>query len=440
MTRTRKSGLIANTPSSKKDKVLIELDNVAHNSGDEVSQTPESKRLKGTPLFASPEFESRFSTMELGTRNLITAPLLDSKIIAPLTDVGIIKLFEDVGIDSFILNLPKVYYPDLVREYYANLHSDKFGNICSTVNGKKIQFNTSLFSSILDVDYESELDVYTAQTALEFPDFSVKDQLSILIGSDLVGEFAPPSTTEVTPLAHLIFKLVRSHICPRMGNKSNFTNQDVVLVAMILAGRKFDLSSLIMQKMLSTLDKTSTGIPYAQVLTKVFSTFRIDVKKALKINVKEVFDHKTLTQNNIQLVDGLVTRILPPPSSVDLPEIGEPSNPTPATSEFTSTESVSELKKELQAVKKALKVISCDCQTIKTVMKGFHKDLKLVRDLLLKPTGTTSASHSAVDTDLGLEKLAQAAAKDAPEEEEGDTDKEGDEDFHVAPRTAPSES
>lgn len=72
----------------------------------------------------------------------------------------------------------------------------------------------------------------------------------------------PLSTTMVLLIAHLLFKFCRSHICPRLGNKSNFTCQDVFIVDLLMTGKSFNLSSLILQKMLGTLDNSTTSLPY----------------------------------------------------------------------------------------------------------------------------------------------------------------------------------
>lgn len=58
---------------------------------------------------------------------------------------------------SFIVDMPKVYYPDLVREFYANLIEDKFGNCMSTVHDKKIRLNPHVLSSIIRFENLSSL-------------------------------------------------------------------------------------------------------------------------------------------------------------------------------------------------------------------------------------------------------------------------------------------
>lgn len=132
----------------------------------------------------------------------------------------------------------------------------------STVRGKRIQLNPPLLNSILKIDSTSELDIYTAQGSVDMADFNVVEQLGSLVEDPSVLDCTPPATTTVTPLAHLLFKLCRSHICPRLGNKSNFTFQDVVVVSMLITGKPFDLATLMLKKMLNSLEKVATGLPY----------------------------------------------------------------------------------------------------------------------------------------------------------------------------------
>lgn len=64
----------------------------------------------------------------------------------------------------------------------------------------------------------------------------------------------------VTHMGHLLFKICRSNVCPRGGNKSTFSCQDVIVVAMMLAGKPFDLSHLILQNMLAAVNQKKDWI------------------------------------------------------------------------------------------------------------------------------------------------------------------------------------
>lgn len=59
-----------------------------------------------------------------------------------------------------------------------------------------------------------------------------------------------PSTAILSPLAHVMFKVCCTNICPRMGNMSIMTCQDLIVVSLLLSGKKFNLSGLILKHML----------------------------------------------------------------------------------------------------------------------------------------------------------------------------------------------
>lgn len=86
-----------------------------------------------------------------------------------------------------------------MREFYANLHEDSFGNVLSSVRKKKIQLNPPLLNSFLSIESESSVDIYTAQGAVALPEFSVEDQLKVLHGTK--------DPIEITPLLQPVLLL-----------------------------------------------------------------------------------------------------------------------------------------------------------------------------------------------------------------------------------------
>lgn len=277
--------------------------------------------MKFSISFGSPKLEKRFETIDLTNRSILPGKPIVGKYFQ---QCGALKLFQDLGLESFLIDLPKVYYSDLVREFYGNLHEDKFGNCVSMVRDKKIRLNPSVLNSILKIDDMSEVDVFTSKGFISLPEFTAVEQLQTLFGPIKVMDLSPPTTTQVTPLAHLLFMVCRNNLCPRAGNRSNFTCQDVVVVSMIMARKAFDLSHLILQNMIAAVNQTKSGLPYGLMLSKVFEFYKIDVKNAAKVNVKEVIDVKNLTMSNLQVKNGELVRILPPPP--ESPVIGEPSS------------------------------------------------------------------------------------------------------------------
>lgn len=68
-----------------------------------------------------------------------------------------------------------------------------------------------------------------------------------------------PTTLYVTPLAHLVFKVVWANMCLRVGNRSNFTYQDLIVISMILSGKPFDTTTLLLRNMINVITQKKTG-------------------------------------------------------------------------------------------------------------------------------------------------------------------------------------
>ncbi|KAL8109944.1 hypothetical protein AgCh_025879 [Apium graveolens] len=270
-------------------------------------------------IFVLTVFSPKSSIFALTMR--FTENALDSRPILPgipvngklLQQSGALALFQTVGTDNFVLDLPKIYYPDLVREFYANLHEDKFGNCVSTVRDKRIRLNPPFLSTLIKFENPTEIEVFTGKGYVALPDFSIMDQFKCLLGSDSNVEEnpQPPSTTLVTPMAHFLFKICRANVCPRGGNKSTFSCQDVTVVAMILAGRAFNLSHLILKNMLVVVNQNKIGAPYGLLLSNIFDSFKIDLKSTAKLSVKEVLDAKNIAMSNLHIENGELVRIIP---------------------------------------------------------------------------------------------------------------------------------
>lgn len=62
------------------------------------------------------------------------------------------------------------------------------------------------------------------------------------------------------------------NICLRLGTKSNFAAKDVLVVAMIFAGKKFDLVDPVLKNILEVFKgkAASTCLPYGLLLTQLF--------------------------------------------------------------------------------------------------------------------------------------------------------------------------
>lgn len=78
-------------------------------------------------------------------------------------------------------------------------------------------------------------------------------------------------------MAHLVFKVFWSNICPRSGNISNFTFQYLSIVTMNMFGKAIDATEIILETMFDVLDKTKTEFLCWRLLTRIFDFYQVDL-------------------------------------------------------------------------------------------------------------------------------------------------------------------
>lgn len=80
----------------------------------------------------------------------------------------------------------------------------------------------------------------------------------MIIDNNELVEFVAQSSRQVLPMAHLLFKVL---FIFRIGCRSNFAAQDVLVVSIILTRKKFNIAESIMKNMLEVFEgKSGTGL------------------------------------------------------------------------------------------------------------------------------------------------------------------------------------
>lgn len=94
--------------------------------------------------------------------------------------------------------------------------------------------------SILSIPYTDDCP-FTLKGPISTP-LSPLVQLRIVMDDPTVSTVTLPKTTEVSPIAIVLHKLLRYNLLPRLGGGADFTYQDLVLVALIMIGLPFNFS------------------------------------------------------------------------------------------------------------------------------------------------------------------------------------------------------
>lgn len=196
----------------------------------------------------------------------------------------------------FIIDLSKECFPDYVYEFYANLTTDNFGNHTSFVRDKKIMLNILIFNSIICIVEPSTLFVLTKKGPKSLDDFYALDQLWTLRDIPGLLKFCNPTIDSAL-------------------------DQDVVIVTMLLTGRKFDLADLILKNMVVVFKgNLAVGLPYGLLLTRIFDWYGVDLREVDRVITKEFLDGKSLAQSHLKIDnDGVLVQLeyLTPSSALE---------------------------------------------------------------------------------------------------------------------------
>jgi hypothetical protein len=293
-----------------------------------------------------------------------------------VADSGALALFSNIGISELLTDLPNVCYPDLVREFYGNLHVDIKGKFVSFVSGVKMNLSPVIFGEILGVKLVNAVSIYKKRGSVSLDGFSAIEQLRIVVGVSDLEDFVNPSTALVVPMAHLLFRICIANICPRMGTKSNFSCQDITVVAMLMSGRGFDVCDLILHNMLEvTTGSISAGLPYGLLLTKVFEFYGLELENEVKLLAKDGLDARMFGQSGLALSkDGVLVQVEIQSAMQAVKDAS-----TSKSSRFVTVNDMDAYLDEVRAVGKEVR----DCVAkVNADSAEFHKKLDMVVEAL----------------------------------------------------------
>ncbi|XP_017228645.1 uncharacterized protein LOC108203941 [Daucus carota subsp. sativus] len=325
MKKKTRASMRTTTSSATKRKLIdedeLDLDSkmVDIESSDEISGVRKSGTTAEKSKKVKQVVEGGSEMRDLGSRKVILGKPLSGKAFY---NCGVVKLFTNLGFESFLVDLPKICYLNLVREFYLNLFENPAGQYVSFVSDTKITLSPLFLNGILKTP-PSPVSIFTKRGFKDVVDFGIKDQFKTILGYECENDTFP-STTQLIPLAHALFKVSIENISPRLGTRSNLSAQDVVVCAMLMSGKSFDMGDLVLKNMINAVEgKSTVGLPYGLLLTRVFEWFGVDLDGVESVTAKEFLDVKCLSQSNLKIEkDG----------SLSVVEVPLPTPPPPLSS------------------------------------------------------------------------------------------------------------
>lgn len=150
-------------------------------------------------------------------------------------------------------------------------------------------------------------------------------QLQTIMDDPTLTSVILPKTIDVSPIAIVLHKLLRYNLLPRIGGGAEFTYQDLVLVALLLKGKPFNFSLMMLKHMVKCIKHSKKCLPYSCFLTKLFTHCQIPLDNEGSITITDSIDSVNLKSSHITLVDGTFMQIAP-----DAPSVPQVTNFTPS--------------------------------------------------------------------------------------------------------------
>ncbi|KAL6555903.1 hypothetical protein OROGR_005191 [Orobanche gracilis] len=212
--------------------------------------------------------------------------------------LDITEFFEDLSLVKFI-SCKEPIYPNLVREFYANLHvieSDIFSSyiLGSKVGGVDITVSAEILFELFDLSnkgYSCQAENHEEETRLN--DMDVTDYLKenavieVLDGNFEVNDFGIN--------IRMVLVALTKCLMPKVNTQHKLVGIDKNVVYHVLANDAISFGEIVVNwmKVKSELFRTKNydsrsrkaGMPFGSILTVIFRHFNVDLSKETSISV-----------------------------------------------------------------------------------------------------------------------------------------------------------
>ena len=200
----------------------------------------------------------------------------------------------------------KVYYPELVQEFYANMF--KVENVFYTeVRGKLIELSLEMFHDALKLPYKGA-------TPLTHP-VDMKEAHLAMTEEDPEGvqvDYIQYNANEFPPLQRVLHHMFTTIIYPKGGSRELVNTVHKFLFYHLFKGVKVSLPSLMLDLMVDCARERRRSLPYANQLTAIFKLEEISLENeaCVEIPLTDIYTrYKIETFMKFRRVHGVVQRV-----------------------------------------------------------------------------------------------------------------------------------
>ncbi|GAV61912.1 hypothetical protein CFOL_v3_05437 [Cephalotus follicularis] len=208
-------------------------------------------------------------------RKILACKILDFDFYTA-ENFPIVGWIDSLGLRPlFMINLP--YYPDLMKEFYANFGFSTSVTLSTSVNGKPILMNYATLASILDIPYDG-IRSWSNRNGIEEDNFSKVECVHLLFGehAQLVDKMYSRNLTLDYRFLH---RVVATHVLPKSGGFDEVTHMEAYTMFHIVTSRRINIPLLIMNHMKGIHSRENARLAYGNIVTKILMHFGIELEE-----------------------------------------------------------------------------------------------------------------------------------------------------------------
>lgn len=181
------------------------------------------------------------------------------------------------------------FYPELIRAFYSNLEIQE-GTLVSEVYGIKMVIDESLFFELTQLSSEGVSFEGTIDEDWKF-DFSSHDARRLVCTNqaDMTGRLLVGSLAFECRIMHYLIVCI---FLPRSSNLAQVSEEDLVVMWVLLTGRQIDWAHLVRYHMQKAL-RSNAPLPYPHLITLFLCHFNVPLDSQTFVQVKRLFSIRT---------------------------------------------------------------------------------------------------------------------------------------------------
>ena len=218
--------------------------------------------------------------------------------------VQCLQWIRDMGWAALI-NMDEMVYHDYTRLFYANAETgDEFSVF---INGASHSLTSSILNQILGVPDEGEK-LTPTRGSLCIRGYNAKRWTK----KKTEGKTSNlPAGVMLNKDRRILHYIILEILCPKSGTKNNVSNFEIFLLWAIETCHPINLGHLLIQKMISTLHKGSSHLPYSMFITKIYKHFS---ESCSKEKGHHISSGNIMSGSWIKTLNFIVTATPPKPS------------------------------------------------------------------------------------------------------------------------------